>query len=257
MLKMMLWFGLVLISTTNYAETAGMPLMSTSIDLSDKAALQRGAKLFMNYCAGCHSLKYLRYNQMAKGLGLMTFDGQVDKPLLKNNLIFTQAPIGEPIKVSMSPKDAREWFGKVPPDLSLVSRVRGSNWLYTYLHGFYQDPKRPFGSNNWLFPDVGMPNVLAPLQGIQVAQYKKQIFDFDGEKKEVKVIKSLLEVEHGSMTEHQFDTAVHDIVAFLTYVGEPIKQTRQWYGFWVIAFMVVFTALLYALKKSYWMEVKK
>lgn len=243
-------------SSVVMASDSGIALQKAHVNLSDKPALQRGAQLYMNYCAGCHSLKYLRFSQLAKGLELMTYDGQIDKPLLQNNLIFTSAAVGEPVRTSMPPTDSREWFGKVPPDLSLVSRVKGADWLYTYLKSFYQDKTKPFGANNWLFPDVAMPNVLAPLQGLQVPQYKMESFEFDGVVKEEKVISHLLLVNEGTMTEHQFDSAINDIVSFLSYVGEPVKETRQWLGFWVITFMVIFTILLYALKKSFWRELK-
>lgn len=240
-----------------FAGGAGIPLQKAHVDLSDSAALQRGARLYMNYCSGCHSLKYLRYSQLAKGLKLMTYDGNIDKPLLQNNLVFTKAAVGDPVKISMPAVDAREWFGKVPPDLSLVARVRGTDWLYTYLKSFYQDNSKPFGANNWLFPDVAMPNVLEPLQGVQVPQFETKRFEFEGEVQEEKVISHLMPVHEGEMTEHQFDSAVNDIVGFLAYVGEPVKQTRQWLGIWVIAFVGVLAGLLYALKKSFWSEIKK
>jgi ubiquinol-cytochrome c reductase cytochrome c1 subunit len=255
---MIKWVGFVvgsLISSVSFANESGVELQKAHVDLSNKASLQRGAKLYMNYCSGCHSLKYLRYSQLAKGLNLMTYDGNIDKPLLQNNLIFTQAIVGDSIKVSMPAVDAREWFGKVPPDLSLVSRVRGEDWLYTYLKSFYQDPTKTFGANNWLFPDVAMPNVLAPLQGEQQASYEMKQFTYEGEVKEERVISHLMTVTDGEMTEHQFDSAVNDIVSFLSFVGEPIKQTRQWLGLWVLGFMVVLTGLFYLIKKSFWSEL--
>jgi ubiquinol-cytochrome c reductase cytochrome c1 subunit len=211
----------------------------------------------MNHCAGCHSLKYLRYSQLAKGLGLMTFDGNIDKPLLQNNLVFTKASVGDAVRISMPSESSREWFGKIPPDLSLVARVRGANWIYTYLKSFYQDSSKPFGANNWLFPDVAMPNVLAPLQGIQKAGYEMKEFMFEGQKRQEQVISHLTTVKDGSMTEHQFDSAVNDIVTFLVYVGEPVQQYRKWLGVWAIGFVLVLTGLFYALKKSYWGELKK
>jgi ubiquinol-cytochrome c reductase cytochrome c1 subunit len=129
------------------------------------ASLQRGAKVFMNYCSGCHSLKYLRYNRMAEDLGLTTFDGQIDQDLLKSNLIFTQATIYDPIQIAMPAEDAKQWFGVVPPDLSLSARERGGQWLYNYLNSFYNDSSRPFGVNNLLIPNVAMPDMLEPLIG--------------------------------------------------------------------------------------------
>lgn len=249
----LLWASISIV----WANDGGVALQRAHIDLNNKAALQRGAKLYINHCAGCHSLKYLRYSQLAKGLELMTFDGSIDKPLLQNNLIFTKASVGDPIRVSMPPESSREWFGKVPPDLSLVARVRGANWLYTYLKSFYQDDAKPFGANNWLFPDVAMPNVLAPLQGIQAPMYTTKEFMFDGQAKQEQVISHLEIIKDGSMTEHQFDSAVNDIVNFLVFVGEPVQQYRKWLGVWALGFVLVLTGLFYALKKSYWSELKK
>ena len=144
---------LIPVQTLGASESA-IPLKSVIIDIKDKESLQRGAQLFMNYCSGCHSLKYMRYNRMAEDLGLTTFDGQVDEDLLKNNLIFTQAVIYDPIQIAMLPEDAKQWFGMVPPDLSLSARDRGPQWLFNYLQGFYSDDSRPFGVNNIM---IGMP----------------------------------------------------------------------------------------------------
>ena len=146
-----------------HAETAKAKLYAVHASPYSKTHLQRGAKLYMNYCSGCHSLKYLRYSTMAKGLGLTTFDGQIDKPLLQDNLIFTTLPVHSPIEIAMSEEDAVQWFGIKPPDLSLIARARGTAWIYTYLKSFYADNTRPFGSNNMLVPDVAMPNVLLSL----------------------------------------------------------------------------------------------
>ena len=188
---------------------------AASINFQDKPALQRGAKVFMNYCSGCHSLKYMRYNQMAKGLGLVGFDGQVDENLLKNNLIFTQALINDPIRVALPPEDAKQWFGVVPPDLSLIVREKGGRWLFRYLKTFYNDDTKPFGVNNSLVPDVAMPNVL---DSIPVAEFEEQ---------------------------------VQDLVAFLAYVGEPEAVTRQKMGGYVMAFLFVFLLAVLGLQKAY------
>ncbi len=257
MFKKLIFLLAAFVSIETLASGAGVHLQDAHVDITDQSSLQRGAKMFMNYCSGCHSLKFLRYSQLAKGLKLETFDGALDKNLLFNNLVFTKSNVGDPIKIAMPPQDSREWFGKVPPDLSLVARVRGSNWLYTYLKSFYQDPSKTFGSNNLVFPDVSMPNVLAPLQGIQEPEYKTKSFIYEGKTIKTQVITHLTMAKDGSMSEHQFDSVVKDIVTFLTYVGEPVKQQRQWLGIWVIAFMLVLTALFYALKKSFWSELKK
>lgn len=239
-----------------HASEGAMPMRRAHVDVTDTAALQRGAKIYMNYCSGCHSLKYVRYSQMAKGLGLLTFDGRLDRDLLFNNLVFTKADDGDPIVIAMPPADAREWFGKIPPDLSLEARVRGVDWLFTYLTSFYQDDNKPFNSNNRLFPDVAMPNVLAPLQGNQVAVYKEKTFMFGDEKKTEKVISHLQIVKEGEMTEHQFDSAVNDLVTFLSYVGEPMQTERQHIGYGVLLFLLVLAGLTYALKKAFWSQLK-
>lgn len=235
-----LWCGLIY-SGILFASPE-VPLQKVNIDLHDQAALQRGAQVFMNYCSGCHSIKYMRYNKMAEDLGLLTFEGHVDTELLVNNLIFTSAKPEDPIQISMLPADARQWFGKVPPDLSLTARERGPSWIYTYLQSFYHDAKRPFGSNNWLFPDVAMPNVFAPLQGDVLYDNKNgQLITYLG---------------NGSMTRAQFESTLQDLVTFLTYVGEPAKLVRYRMGIKVLLFMVVLTGLAYALKRSYWKQLR-
>ena len=216
-----------------------------SIDSKDKARLQRGAKWFMNYCSGCHSLKYMRYNRMAEDLGLTTFDGQVDKDLLKSNLIFTKASIYDPIHIAMPPEDAKQWFGVVPPDLSLVARARGAKWLYVYLKSFYQDSSRPFGSNNVLFPDVSMPNVLAPLIGKMIL-----ISNTPDHRTYLQL------VQQGEMFPNEFNDALNDLVTFLVYVGEPAQLVRYKLGGFVLVFLLVFLIIVYRLKRVYWRRIK-
>lgn len=215
-----------------------------SIDLKDKDRLQRGAKLFMNYCSGCHSLKYMRYNRMAEELGLTTFDGQLDEALLKNNLIFTTASVYDPIRIAMLPEDAKQWFGIVPPDLSLSARDRGTEWIYNYLRSFYSDNSRPFGTNNLLVPDVAMPNVLEPLIGKMILINNK-----------VTHASELVLIEHGEMYQAEFDSAIKDLVTFLEYVGEPAKMVRYQMGIFVILFLCLFFIISYRLKKLYWRRI--
>lgn len=223
-------------------------LLPVKIDLSDKEKLQRGARLFMNYCSGCHSLRYMRYNRMAMDLGLTTFDGQLDEDLLVNNLIFTHATVHDPIEISMPPTDARQWFGVVPPDLSLVARKRGEKWLYTYLNSFYEDKSRPFGSNNLLIPNVAMPNVLAPLVGRVIAVRA-------GGHGSDQPVKYLLDMGGGDMTKQEFANAMQELVSFLVYVGEPVKLVRYRAGGFVMAYLCVFLFIVYRLKKSYWTRI--
>lgn len=214
------------------------------IDVRNQASLQRGAKVYMNYCSGCHSLKYLRYNQMAEGLGLVGFDGRVDEDLLKNNLIFTQAAINDPIRIALPPEDAKQWFGVVPPDLSLIAREKGADWLYAYLNSFYNDPSRPFGSNNLLQPGVAMPNVLESFIGEMTLEQNS---------KECSASLSL--VKEGDLPQAQIDSFLQDLVTFLVYVAEPIQTLRQRIGLIVLAFLSVFLLVAIGLKKSYWRKI--
>lgn len=238
-MKQILFVFVLIFSSNIYALEAD--LLPVAIDVQDKNALQRGARMYMNYCSGCHSLKYMRYNRMARDLGLTTFTGEIDKELLKSNLIFTSSGLYSPIEISMPEVDARQWFGRLPPDLSLSARERGPDWIYTYLKTFYADDKRPFGANNLLVPDVSMPNILAPLSGNIVALNNNK----------------LVLLERGLMTQHQFDSALVDLVTFLTYVSEPAQLVRYSMGVWVLAFLFVFLIFAYLLKKHYWRDVLK
>ncbi len=232
------------------------PLMHMRPDFHDKASLQRGAKLYMNYCAGCHSLQYMRYNRMGRDIGIVDAKGKVAKQVIEKNLIFTGAKVFEPLTIAMDGSDAREWFGVTPPDLSLMARVRGVNWLYTYLLSFYQDTSKQFGTNNALFPDVAMPNVLLNLQGAYKPIFKEVTINVGGKPKVIKEIARLKMVSHGQMDSPAFHQAVYDLVNFLSYVGEPMKATRQCIGYWVLGFLIIFIILSYLLKKAYWKDVK-
>lgn len=225
-------------------------LLSIDMNVHDAARLQRGAKIYMNYCSGCHSLRYMRYSRMAQDLGLTTFTGEVDTELLKNNLIFTTADVQDPIQISMPPTDARQWFGRIPPDLSLSARELGPNWLYTYLKSFYIDKGQPFGTNNLLVPNVGMPNILAPLQGNVIAKHL-------GESTDSGLPSTLVLLERGEMTEQEFDSTLQDLVTFLVYVAEPIQLSRYRIGVWVILFLLIFLGLIYQLKQTYWADLPK
>jgi len=194
---------------------------------------------------------------MALDLGMVDKKGKVDHKLLSNNLIFTGVRIGELMKNSMPKEDAKKWFGVAPPDLTLIARVRGVDWLYTYLLSFYKDESRPWGANNLLYEDVAMPNVLLPLQGVLEPEYRKQIMEENGKVAEVEYIARLQLVEEGSMHHLEFKAAVRDIVNFLAYVAEPAKFQRQRIGVWVMLFMFPFFGLTYLLKKEYWRDVEK
>lgn len=222
------------------AAGGGIPLDAAPIDTGDRASQARGAQTYMQYCLGCHSLKYMRYSRMAEDLGL----GDEE---LKALMITSDKP-GDTILNAMPAKQAEAWFGTKIPDLSLVSRSRGSDWLYTYLRSFYADPKRPLGVNNLLFKDVGMPHVMWELQGL-----KNPVLGTNEHGQ--KVIERLDPGLPGQLSEAQYDQTVADLVNFLDYVGEPVKQKRERLGFWVLAFLVIFFGLSYALKKEYWRDV--
>ena len=223
---------------------AGGEVQQAGTDLGDQGSLQRGAKLYMNYCAGCHSLEHLRYSRLAEDLGLT-------EEQVMENLNFTGGQIGDHIVNSMPADAAADWFGKAPPDLTLISRVRGPDWLYTYLKSFYLDESAVLGWNNKLFPNVSMPNPLWPLQGIQHAEYGAP----DPSTGERPVV-GLTVATPGSVSPEEFDQAVRDITAFLEYAGEPAALKRERVGIWVIFFLAVFTFLAWLLNREYWRDVK-
>lgn len=228
-------------STPLFAAGGGN-LQQAGTDITDRASLQRGAQLYMNYCSGCHSLKYLRYSRMAADLGLT--EDEVQK-----NLNFTGAKFGETIDVVMPPQ-SNDWFGKQPPDLSLITRVRGTNWVYTYLKSFYLDESRPVGWNNTVFPNVSMPNPLWQLQGIQHAEFGKPTATGD------RPVQGLKVTEPGTLDAAGFDRAARDITTFLEYAGEPAALKRESLGVWVILFLAFLTFLAWLLKKEYWRDVE-
>lgn len=222
----------------------GGPLESSGTDLSDKASLQRGAGLFMNYCSGCHALSLHRYSRIADDLGL-------DPGVVEANLIQGDAKIGENINTGIAAGDGNAWFGKAPPDLSLTARARlgGPDWIYSYLKGFYVDETRPMGWNNTVFPGASMPHVLWEMQGIQRPVYEQGA---DGQPPHV----ARLELaKPGRMDARQYDQVARDISAFLQYVAEPAALKRESVGVWVILFLAFFTFIAYLLKLEYWRDV--
>ena len=222
-----------------------------TIDWRDKAAMQRGARTFANYCMSCHSAKYSRFERVGKDLG-------IPDDLVRENLIFTTDAKGDPTKIgqlmtiTMTPEYAKQAFGVVPPDLSLVARSRGVDWLYNYLRGFYVDESRDIGINNGVFPAVAMPHVLADLQGLQRPKYKTVTNSEGGEHE---IITGFEMLKPGSMTPSEYDQMVHDLVAYLDYLSEPYRQTRKNVGTGVLIFLFVLLILAYFLKKEYWKDV--
>jgi ubiquinol-cytochrome c reductase cytochrome c1 subunit len=220
--------------------------------LTDRAALQEGAKLFVNYCLNCHSASYMRFNRMTE-IGLTTEE-------IRNNLLFTTDKVGEPMKVSLDPKQAKEWFGAAPPDLSVIARSRsaagqgsGADYLYTYLRTYYRDESKPTGWNNLAFPNVGMPHVLWELQG-----ERRPVFEKKSEHgHEVEVFTGRWDVaKPGALDAREYDTAVANLVAFVQWMAEPAAKTRVQIGVWVLLFLGVFTVIAWFLNAAYWKDVK-
>jgi ubiquinol-cytochrome c reductase cytochrome c1 subunit len=216
----------------------GGVLQHANVNIRDTVAIQRGARIFVNYCLSCHSASYMRYNRLAVDLGL-------DEDLVMKNLVFADVKIGETMEAAMEPEDAEAWFGKAPPDLSVISRSRGSDWLYTYLLTFYQDESG--GWNNQTLSNVSMPHVMWQLQGIQKPVYATH----EGQE----VIDHLTLAEPGLQSPEEFENSVRDLVTFLDYLGEPAKVKRKNIGVWVLLFLALFALIAYALKAEYWRDV--
>jgi len=228
---------------------SGVVLQAARIEPTNQASLQRGAKLYTNYCQGCHSLNYTRYSSVAQLIGLVDETGLVDKALVSAHLIFDDADIHASMASGLSMVEARDWFGVLPPDLTLVARVRGVDWLYTYLKSFYRDDLRIWGTNNIVFPNVAMPNVLLPLQGEQ-----QLVGDIQGAAHRANALQI---TSRGQMSERQFDAAVRDIVNFLYVVAEPARAERVRLGRWVLGFIIIgLIPLLFLLKRDYWRYLK-
>ena len=223
----------------------------------DKASLQSGAKLYMNYCMGCHSLKYARYNRVATDLGIP------DDMFMANLMFNPNTKIGSLMDNAMDDRTAKLWFGATPPDLTLVSRARQPEWLYTYLRTFYADPKRPYGVNNKVFKDVGMPHVLLELQGMQECAMGPVAAHNGGVKRDPLTGEDILEdpcgrftiAEPGKMSPEEFDAAMYDLVNFLAYTSEPIAADRQRIGTFVLLFIALFFVFAWLLNREYWKDV--
>jgi ubiquinol-cytochrome c reductase cytochrome c1 subunit len=213
-------------------------------NVANTASLQRGAKYFVNYCLGCHSAKYVRYNRLAQDL-------QLTEDQLVDNLMFTGEQPYDTMSIAMRPEDATRWFGTAPPDLSLIARSRGTDYLYTYLRSFYLDDSRPTGVENLVLPGTAMPDVMWELQGLNRA-----VFEPDEEHGGVDVFVRFEPVTEGQLSELEYDQVVRDIVNFLDYIGEPFQLTRQSLGIRVIAFLLVFLLIAYLLKQEIWKDVK-
>jgi ubiquinol-cytochrome c reductase cytochrome c1 subunit len=251
---------------------AELELLEAKPDLNDTASLQRGARLFINFCVSCHSASYMRYNRIGRDLGLS--DDQV-----RENLLFAGDKVVDKMDVAMPKNTAAIWFGVPPPDLSVIARARGADWLYSYLVTFYKDdnPARPFGVNNVVFPEVAMPHVLWSQQGIpeyvaadrpeNVESDQLHALEASGEDillqrhlilsdgSTVEATDRLKVVQSGIMEPGQFRKAVKDLVNFLVYLGEPAQLVRYKIGIWVLVFLAVLSVLSYSLYKEYWKDV--
>ncbi|MFN8840606.1 MAG: cytochrome c1 [Burkholderiales bacterium] len=252
--------------------------------LTDPAALQNGAKVFVNYCLGCHSANLMRYNRL-RDIGLT-------EAQIRDNLMFTATKVGDPMRIAMSPNDAKEWFGALPPDLSVTARARsshdgtGSDWLYTYLRSFYRDSTRATGWNNAVFPNVGMPHVLFELQGsrgVTIEEIKavkdeksgkttgftKTVVNFDAEGNRGEQVTKLDDkylhegsvvrlgpAVGGKLTQSQYDEQIADLVAFMTYMADPSAKDRVRLGVWVLFFLSLFTVLAWWLNREFWKDIK-
>jgi ubiquinol-cytochrome c reductase cytochrome c1 subunit len=220
-------------------------LDAANTNIANTASLQRGAKYFVNYCLGCHSAQYVRYNRLSQDL-------QLTEDQLVQNLMFTGERPFDTMANAMRSEDAVRWFGIAPPDLSLIARSRGTDYLYTFLRSFYEDPSSPTGVDNMVLPGTAMPHVLWQLQGTQRA-----VFSTSGEDAvREEVFEGFELVRPGELSESDFDEVVRDIVNFLDYIGEPMKRERQSLGIRVIAFLLVFLLIAYLLKKEIWKDVE-
>jgi len=217
---------------------------------NDLPALQHGAKLFVNYCLGCHSAAYMRYNRL-RDIGLT-------EQQIKDNLLFTTDKVGDTMKAAIDPKQAKEWFGAVPPDLTLIARSRsghggtGADYLYTFLRTFYRDPTKATGWNNLVFPNVGMPHALWQLQG-----EREPVFETVKQHgHDTQVFRGWKQISPGALTPVQYDQAVADLVGYLQWMGEPAQNTRIRVGVWVLLFLLVFTVFAWRLNAAYWKDVR-
>jgi ubiquinol-cytochrome c reductase cytochrome c1 subunit len=225
------------------AEEGDSPVQHSGADITNDESLQRGARNFMNYCSGCHSLKYVRYNRLAADLKIPESE--------LGNLMFTTTKNFDTVNSAM-PKDAEGWFGKQPPDLSLMARERGVDYIYSYLKGFYVDKTRPWGVNNQVLPGTAMPDVLASLQGLQKPVFKNEPDEHGSARM---VLAGVEAMTPGAMKPEEYDQFVRDTANFLDYAGEPVKAKRQSMGVFVTLFLLVFFAFAYLLKKEYWKDV--
>jgi ubiquinol-cytochrome c reductase cytochrome c1 subunit len=244
--------SLLMLGGATQAATGGLAWDKFPVEkLTDDASLQHGAKLFVNYCLNCHAASYLRYNRLA--------DIGLTEEQIKANLLFSGGKAGETMKVALDARQAKDWFGAAPPDLSVISRSRsaagqgsGADYLYTYLRTYYRDDSKPTGWNNLAFPNVGMPHVLWELQGERKPTFVKKT----EHGKEVEVFSGWEVTKAGTLDARSYDSAVADLVAFLQWAGEPAHKARMQIGAWVLLFLGIFTVIAWRLNAAYWKDIK-
>ena len=259
-LKSILAAGLLIPFGVYAAGTSDWPMDEFEADLHDKPSLQSGANTYLNYCIGCHSLKFQRYQRTAEDLG-------IPPELAEERMIFTGQKIGEHMKTAMPAEKAKAWFGAPPPDLTMVTRTRGGEWLYNYLRAFYLDETRPLGVNNKVFENVGMPHVMLSVQGVvrNGCAQVPLIADNGGERRDPLIPGKTIteekcgllvhEAGSGSQTPEEFDQTIYDLVNFMTYVGEPSALERQRIGVYVLLFLLILFGFAYLLNREYWKDV--
>ena len=234
--------ALALFAGPALAQEAPGTIYDAHVNLHDIASVQRGGRIFFNYCAGCHSLNYMRYERIAHDLVL-------SEKQVMTDFDFNGVKFGDQAISSMPAADAEKWFGKAPPDLSLEVRARGENWVFSYLKSFYLDPTRPVGWNNTVFPNASMPNPLWSLQGVQTAVFAPAKAGHDPKVEKLELSRP------GVESPEQFDRTARDVTAFLTYVAEPNTYERDRLGLWVILYLVGFSLLAVFLKRDYWKDI--
>ncbi len=245
MKKQLIAFLLVVAPACAFASSdSGVHMDEANIDPNNTQSLQRGARLFVNYCLSCHSAALMRYERIGKDLG-------IKEKLVAQNLVFSGGKSGDLMTVATHPDDAKEWFGTVPPDLTVIARARGVDWLYNYMRSFYRDDSKITGVNNLVFPDVGMPHVLWELQGWQEPVIHT-VKNEDGSKSKAVTLEL---VEPGLLTPKEYDRAIRDLVNFLDYMGEPAKHDRRALGVKVIMFLLLLLVPAYLMKRDYWKDV--
>ncbi len=250
MIRYIYFFTFILfLSVNSYCSGNKISLSNVLINIEDNVSIKRGANIFFNYCQGCHSLKYMRYSDLASGINIVGAFSKSFEDLIHEYFMHSTKSINENSQIftSITKDMGIKWFGKVPPDLSLIVRYRGVEWIYSYMLAFYKDASRPWGVNNLVFPDVGMPHVLLNFQGVRVLKEENNHVNLDG---------AFISIEDGMMSDDKYKFMIKDLVTFLAYVSEPTKASRETIGLYIIIYFIILSIILYFIKKSYWKDIK-